>query len=148
MKVMIALDDSIYSKHYLKELAKRTWPKNTNFKLISVLEPLNLSETEKHQNLKDKINEQRHEHAQQFLHTMKDELDSVPGSIVHFEIREGNADEQIIESCIDWKPDRLFIGAYGKGQASSRLGKTALGVVSNSPCSVEVMRNKELLPTL
>lgn len=143
MKVTIALDDSIYSRHYLQDLAHRKWPENTNFKLITVLEPLNLSDEEKHIQMEDKINEKRHEQAQNFLNQMKSELDSVPSSMVHFEIREGHADEQIIESCIDWKPDRLFIGAYGKGAKSSLLGKTAHGVISNSPCSVEVMRSRQ-----
>lgn len=142
MKVMVALDDSIYAQQYVKDLSRRTWPPNTNFKLLTVLEPIGLSEEDTHKNLTCKIKESRHKNAQVHMKEMKEVLDSIPDSIVHFEIREGSADSQIVDSAVQWEPDKLMIGAYGKGSRCETIGSTAQNVARHSPCSVEIVRSK------
>ena len=145
MKVMIAVDDSKYAKQFVNDLVKRNWPRNTNFKLVTIIEPLHLSESEQHRNLAYELDEKRKKAAQKLLKELKASLDKIPESVVHFEIREGSADREIVDIAVEWEPDRLMIGAVGKNNRTNELGSTARSVVSNSPCTIEVVRNKELV---
>ena len=145
MKVMIAVDDSCYAEQFVNDLTKRTWPKSTKFKLVTVIEPLHLSDSEQHKILAYNLDEKRKEAAKTLLKGMKKSLDKIPESVVHYELREGSVDRELVDVAVEWKPDRLMIGAVGKGNNKSHLGSTARSVVSHSPCTVEVVRNKDMV---
>lgn len=40
MKVVVAIDDSIFSAQVVKAICHRHWPKDTEFKVLSVVEPI------------------------------------------------------------------------------------------------------------
>lgn len=144
MKVMIALDDSLYSNHIIKGVLKRPWPANCEFKLITVLEPLHLSPEDKHKKVVSEVQEMRREAARQYMTDIKKEFDKFAGSKVHFEIREGKPSKEIIDSAVEWEPDRIVVGAFGRGSKDKKtatvLGSTSQTVANHSPCTVEVVR--------
>lgn len=148
MKIMIALDDSLYSGQIVKDILGRSWPENCEFKLITVLEPLRLSDEDMHKQVVSEVQEMRKEAARQFLTEVKEQFDKFPGSTVHFEIREGIPEQEILDSAVEWEPDRLLIGALGRGAGESKraakIGSTSSTVASHAPCSVEVLR--QLVP--
>lgn len=148
MKVMIALDDSLYSKHVVKGILNRPWPANCEFKLITVLEPLELTESEMHKRVVSEVQEMRHEAARQFLTEVKESFDKFEGARVHFEIREGSPQSEIIDSAVEWEPDRLVVGACGKGAGNRKtlLGSTSHTVAAYAPCTVEVVREQMPVP--
>lgn len=74
MKIMIALDDSLYSSQIVKDILGRSWPENSEFKLITVLEPLHLSDEDMHKQVVSEVQEMRKEAARQFLTEAKSSL--------------------------------------------------------------------------
>ena len=144
MKVMIALDDSLYSNQIIKGVLKRPWPANCEFKLITVLEPLHLNVEERQKKMVSEVQEMRREAARQYMTDVKKEFAKFAGSKVHFEIREGTPSREIIDSAVEWEPDRIVVGAFGRGSKERKntaaLGSTSQTVATHSPCTVEVIR--------
>lgn len=139
---MIAVDESAYARKFLKAVVDRTWPDGCQFKLITVIEPLELSNEKKHEEVLCEIRQKRMEAAQKFLAASRAELQNVSGANVHFEIREGHPLEQIIDSAVQWEPERLIVGAHGSGKSGIKktVGNVSRSVALHSPCTVEIVR--------
>jgi len=142
MKVMIALDESEYSRQVVTKMSQRHWPEGCQFKLLTVVEPLNVTDETRHAQVLSEIQEHRLEAARQFLSRSREELESVAGSNVHFEIREGRPIDQIIDSAVEWEPERLILGARGgsAGETRAALGNVSRTAALYSPCTVEIVR--------
>jgi nucleotide-binding universal stress UspA family protein len=57
------------------------------------------------------------------------------------EMREGDARHEILDCAADWKPDVIVLGSHGRrGLDRVVFGSVAEGVISDAPCSVEVVR--------
>jgi len=149
MKVLVALDDSPFSKEVIHSLLSRPWPEKTTFKLLNVIEPMCLSPNEydskELQESLEKMNELRKEAAEKFCdHTQKQISKHFPHSKVTFEIRQGAAKSEIVNAAIDWKADKILIGAHGRDVCPHNLiGSVSRAVVHSAPCSVEVVRVHE-----
>lgn len=150
MKVIIAVDESAYCKRVLETIAARKWPKDTAFKILSVVEPIKWDEVE---------NESWNEVTQQAFKRRKKMADRVclegkqiieskhPDCTVHMDVKEGNPRHEIIESAIDWMADKILIGAHGHDVCDRFLwGGVSRAVATKSPCSVEIVRPRVMHP--
>ncbi|MCC7528188.1 MAG: universal stress protein [Candidatus Melainabacteria bacterium] len=148
MKILIALDDSPYSKDVLEDVARRAWPDNAQFKLLTVIEPFCMSGDDeedadlieasgvvhrKRWQIADKLCEQ----------AMKKLTAALPHATVDFEIKEGSARSQIINTAVEWSADRIIMGVHGQAVCPHNLlGSVSQGVAMHAPCSVEIVRSK------
>jgi nucleotide-binding universal stress UspA family protein len=139
MKVLVAIDGTEFSYVALKSVTQRDWPENTEFMLLAVVEPtydesgslLAQEERKHHQNLVDK--------------TIAELRRKVPGHLVTGLVTEGGAREQIIDVAKNWDADFIVLGSHGRAPGQRyMLGSVAEGVVAQAPCSVEVIRNKQM----
>lgn len=145
MKILVALDDSPYSGRVLESLTRRKFAASTQLKLLTVIEPLpeevDHKITQTHQ-----INEGRKNAARKLLEKSREALaNKLPDRNVHFEIREGDPREQIIDCASEWNASLILIGAHGHGlcpthHLSDHVGSVSRDVASNANCSVEVVR--------
>lgn len=150
MKAIIALDDSPMSSKLVEHILARQWPEHTEFKVLTVLEPLCLSEEiERFSAALTKIYESRLQQATKHCERVRDKLQSkFPGVKVHFDIRQGSAPAQIVDAAVDWSADKILMGAHGRDVCPHNLlGSVSRRVSGHSPCSVEIVRTKEHVKT-
>lgn len=150
MKVIIAIDDSPYSKQVVGTLIKRHWPAHMSFKILTVLEPLPTSgydfdHSAAFAETLQEIDKHRHEAAEHFCQEVRHRIEAeIPNAIAHYEIREGLPRTEIINSAVDWMADAIMLGAHGKDVCPHNLlGSVSRAIVNHAPCSVEVIRPRE-----
>jgi nucleotide-binding universal stress UspA family protein len=151
MKVLVAIDDSPYSKIVVDAVCNRRWPTDTQFKLLSVLEPLPVSTCEcecgTFKTLKEinkKRNEQLHATANEARHKIEK---AVPTAGVHYEIEEGDPKVEIVKAAVEWEADRILVGAHGRTICPHFLpGSVSRSVVKNAHCTCEVIQDRSALP--
>jgi len=143
MKVIVAIDDSENSREIISSITKRKWPDDCQFKVLTVLEPLDLPEDELEE-LASTIERKRRQIAEKYCQSLRNELEAtIPGAIVHYEIRCGHPKMEIIHSASEWGAERILVGAHGqRGCPYNLLGSVSRAVASHAPCSVEIVRAK------
>lgn len=150
MKVLIAVDDSLYSEAVVESAAKRNWPEQTQFLVLTVLEPLAIDcDTQSEMRaLIEEGTQKRRQTAQDLLEKVTEKLQkkSSPGARkVGFKIKEGSPKKEIVDSAIEFGADRILIGAQGHGTcAHNMLGEVSRVVAATAPCSVEIIRQPAL----
>ncbi|MBX9878820.1 MAG: universal stress protein [Candidatus Obscuribacterales bacterium] len=145
MKVIVAIDDSPYSKHVVDTVVRRHWLPDTQFKVLTVIESLYIGDED------DVLKEQlinlrarRHEHMTELCAQIRDRLEEhIPTAKAHFEVREGDPKVEIIEAAIDWSADQILVGAHGRNICPHfLLGSVSRTIAAHAPCSVEIVRAK------
>lgn len=145
MKVLLALDETPYSQHMLDLVCHRRWAPDTEFKIVHVIEPLKEADwagdgwAAMHHELKQR----RHKYAEKLMSDARHKLEkNVPTSIVHFEVREGSPQAEILAAATDWEANKVLLGAHSREICPHNfIGSVSRRVVENSPCSVEVVRS-------
>lgn len=147
MKVLISVDESDYAKAIAEFVVNHQWHQDTEFTIISVVEPLKVG------NLMavlpgpvlDEMMVARQENAQKIVEdTLRDIGKVVPKENVRKVIVEGSPAEEIMKAVSLGKPDMLLIGSHGRhGIERIILGSVSLFLISHAPCSVVVIKPKE-----
>lgn len=149
MRVVIAVDDSPASSDLVHTIQRRHWPEDTEFRIVNVVEPLDADADypgfDWNELLVD-LNKRRTSHAEEICSKLRHQIqEKVPRSIVHFEVRHGDPREEIISSAVEWKADKILIGARGREICPfNSLGSVSRAVARNSRCSVEIVRRHAL----
>ena len=139
MRNIVAVDDSPYSTQVIEAIGARRWPVNTEFKVLSVVEPIECSGDD---DIESATNAARHKAIEHMCGEVRHKLQAaVPDSIVHFEVRKGVPTSEILASAIDWSADRILIGARGRHVCPHNLlGSVSRSVAQQASCTVEVVR--------
>ncbi|MBU6454599.1 MAG: universal stress protein [Cyanobacteria bacterium REEB67] len=143
MKVIVAIEHSQYSHDVVGELTKRRWPKDTAFKILTVLAPIDRQvQGEDHSvhvycAMQD---ERRHEAEKMCAAFRKTLMEGIAYSTVHFEVREGCAKNEIVQAAAEWGADKIILGANtGLTTQPKTHGRVCKGVVYHAGCAVEVV---------
>lgn len=148
MKVLVAIDDSPYSERVIEKVAKRHWAKDTEFKILTVVEPVAAEEygQGKWADVISSVSERRKESAKHLCQKARAEIEKhVPSAIAHYEIRQGSARSEIVDAACEWSADRVILGAHGHGICPRFiLGSVSAAVAAHAPCSVEIVRAKSV----
>ncbi len=141
MRVVIAIDESPYSKDVVSAVAKRSWPADTEFKILTVLEPIEDLDGD-FEELICQTEEKRKKQCQKLCEKIRQRLEvQVPGSIIHFELRNGRPHCEIIDAATEWSADKILLGAHGKDACPHLLlGSVSRAVATHAPCTVEIVR--------
>jgi len=146
MKVLIAVDDSACSAAAVDYVLEQCWPKDAEFRVLSVVEPVSLqypidlgyagaivaaeseltNQTEKL--IRDKMN-----------HLKRGFGDgNVTGSVI-----TGPAALSILDVAKEWNADLIVMGSHGRrGLQKLFLGSVAEKVARCANCSVEIVKSK------
>jgi nucleotide-binding universal stress UspA family protein len=133
MKVLIGVDGSSASDAALQEVTLRPWPKGSEFRLVTAVDPFFfvrapqlLEETKK---------------------STKEELEEDAAGLrgkswpVSTEVLLDNPRHAIAKLATEWKADLAVLGSHGRGAFTRLLiGSTAQAVLRHAPCSVEIVR--------
>ena len=146
MKVIVAVDLTEAADQIVKSITKRCWQPDTEFKLLTVIEPI------KHDSVPEnttncpmvQMASKRHEIAMLRLSKLRKTLqEGVSNSHVHTDIRVGSALEEIVIATGEWMADMLVAGAHGPAP-NRLLGSTPRRLVEETSCKVELIRLKAL----
>jgi len=150
MKVVIAIDDSKYSKAVLETVTNRDWCSDANFLVLNVLAATSPEHLEDmglglDKELKAKLRSKQLQLLEESVSYLKEHLGA--DAKVHMASAEGHAAESIIKVATDWEADMIILGSHGyTGFTKFVLGSVAESVLLNAPCSVEVVRQKSEAP--
>jgi nucleotide-binding universal stress UspA family protein len=150
MKVVLAIDGSAHSQAALVEFASLPWPHGTDVRIMTVvnpsfplvMDPLFIGVSAHVQQAEDLRNRAPAlvEAARRLI------LDAAPAIIVTTKIVEGVPKDMIVQEATDWDADLIVLGSHGYGRVRRMvLGSVASAVVAKAPCSVLVVREKQLL---
>lgn len=146
MKILLAVDGSKFSDAAIDEVARRSWPAETQIKLISVtdppyppaIEPWALPPTY-FADVEMSARGQTQRVVELALKRLRAQLD--PKIEISVETPTGWAKQEIVKAAETWGADLIVLGSHGYG-AWERflLGSVSTSVVTHAPCSVEVVR--------
>jgi nucleotide-binding universal stress UspA family protein len=150
MKILLALDDSIFSEAALSSVGQRPWPQNTEFQLITIVEfgrhELEGSEVEDVHNLKpleEKLVESVKEALAAKVKTLRQLL---PECQVSSKVLSGRVKDAILHEAEAWGADFIVVGSHGrKGIQRFLLGSVAESILAHAPCAVEIVKIRDAL---
>ena len=141
MKVMVGVDDSPFSRAAIDYVKNGTWPKGTEFLVVSACPPIWIGpgEAASPGPIAELIRQQEQYHketAESAARTLSDAGLKAKATEVL-----GDPRSTLVETARRENADLLVVGSHGRsGVAKILLGSVASHVVSHAPCSVLVVR--------
>ncbi len=135
MKIVIGVDGSSASDAALQEVTLRPWPKGSEFKLVTAVDPFFFVRAPQ---LLEETRKSTKEELEEDAAGLRER-----GWAVDTEVLLENPRHAIAKLATDWKADLAVLGSHGRGAFSRLLiGSTAQAVLRNAPCSVEIVRTE------
>lgn len=145
MRVIIAIDQSHYWKQVIEAVTKRPWPPDTEFKILTVAEPLaaQAQDVIAWQQVAQEVLGRREEYAKSILQQARQAIENqCAHASVHAEFRHGSPRVEILRAATEWMADKIVIGAHGPAGNRFFPGVIPHTVVRQAHCSVELVRLK------
>jgi nucleotide-binding universal stress UspA family protein len=137
MRILVGIDFSRPSDTALEEIARRPWPKGTEFLLATVVEPLDFAAS---QALVPEFARTKTEAARVRIERMSSELAEL-GWPVSSKVIPGHPRSALSAVAARWRADLVVVGSRGFGPLGRLLlGSVAAAVVRRAGCSVEIVR--------
>jgi nucleotide-binding universal stress UspA family protein len=147
MRILLAIDDSNYSRVAAEAVASRPWPPGTQVRVLSVVNFILLPITDplmaaSGMEYAERTRLQQMSLAEQLTENVAESL-RVSGLTAETAVLNGDPRSTIVDEAVDWKADLIVVGSHGyTGIKRLLLGSVAQSVISHAPCSVEVVREK------
>ncbi len=145
MNILVAIDDSTFSAAAVESVTERTWPEGSKFKLLSVVEPFHPEYAGWHTNYMPVAVEAQRELVEAAKTLVNERVKRLTAAFgresVLAEVREGYVTDTILEAAKEWPADLIVVGSHGRtGITRLLLGSVSEAVVSQAPCSVEIVK--------
>ena len=146
MKILLAVDGSIYSDAAAQELAKRPWPPQSEVKVITAVEipiPMGLEPWAVPPDYFENLDRTLRQAAQAKLDSALLKLKTITDKTLKIstEIIQGSPAQVIVDEAESWGADLIIVGSRGLGIWNRLLlGSVSNAVVHHAKCSVEVIR--------
>lgn len=148
MKVLIAVEESECSRRALESVMERSWPAESQFRIISVFEPIpaygeamySPRAAESMMAAEGELLKEKKLNLKKNITALKERLSDCPvsGTILTGDIRSS-----ILNEAKTWGADMIVLGSHGrKGLSKLFLGSVAEGVAGHADCSVEIVKQK------
>ena len=149
MKILLAIDGSVYSDAAVEEVAKRPWPSQSELKVITAAETPVMVGTEPwavspqyFEQVEKSIRDAAKgviESALVKLKTTEDKSLKISSEII-----QGSPRQVIVEEAERWNADLVVMGSRGLGTWNRLLlGSVSNSVVHHANCSVEIVRRPQ-----
>ena len=148
MKILLAVDGSSFSHAATAEVARRTWPVDSEIKVLSIFEPPAVPTPEAWTIPPDYFEEMTNASSTKAsnivaaaIATLKQTL---PASTrITGEFVQGFPRSMILDEAERWGADLIVVGSHGyRAWERFLLGSVSQAVVAHAKCSVEVVRNR------
>lgn len=145
MKVLIAADESEFSRSALESVLTRPWPDETEFLILSVVPFIppaygdwQLGYAQSTREAQEALSSMHQNTVREFEAKLRS---AFPGSTIEGKVLTGSIRDCIIDESEKWQADLIVMGSHGRtGMSRFLLGSVAESVLGRSPCSVEIIR--------
>jgi len=142
LRLLVGIDGSSHSKAAVEAIAKRSWPAETQVRLLTVVDTVMALGDEDEPEVKwlevgdeDKWDDVR------ALFEPEAELLRASGLDAEVMIRRGHPTQQLLDEGQTWGAHCIFVGAKGvRGIERLLLGSVSAALAARAHCSVEVVR--------
>jgi len=130
----------------ITHVLEQCWPSGTEFRVLSVVEPIYLQYATEGGYMAPVI-EAQHQFLEQTKSLVRSKLKELKKTLgennVQGHVVEGVAAACILDAANDWKADLIVLGSHGRrGFQKFFLGSVAEKVARYAPCSVEIVKRK------
>jgi len=147
MKILIAYDASPDSDRAVEEVAARPWPKGSQVRLVSVVEPPLGTPPPNFEfygplmvGVENSLREDANQRIQKAMLKFKGREDLQ----ISYELKEGPVKNSLLEAARNWSADLVVVGSHGRTRLERLfLGSVSHALVTHAPCSVEVVRARQ-----
>lgn len=147
MRVLIAVDGSECSSMAVDSVADRHWPDDTEFLVINVIEPVYYDYAFPNVYIPslDEAQKEYQAYCNDLVITKEGQIKKRhPHKQIAHKVLDGFVADTIVDEAKDWGADLIVLGSHGrKGIQKFLLGSVAEKVAVHSPCSVEIVKQKE-----
>jgi nucleotide-binding universal stress UspA family protein len=135
MKILIGIEDSIFSYNAARFVAQRPWPSGTQARLISAVDTDDMSARVELE--ESNLYKQAREAIDRAVAILRDGGEFE----ITMEIVEGSPKRVILDEAERWGADLIVVGSHGRrGLQRFLLGSVSQAVALHAPCSVEIVR--------
>jgi nucleotide-binding universal stress UspA family protein len=143
MKILIGVDDSVYSMAALEFVRGMTWPAGTEVMVVSAVRPLVTAYTEAYvpaaEQVERVMEEERKSHEELVSRAELKLRDR--GFATSARVLVGDPREAIVDMAKREGADLIVVGSHGRsGLTKLLMGSVASHVVTHAPCNVLVVR--------
>ncbi len=150
MKTIIAVDQNVnFANQIIDFVISHEWPQDSQFKILSVVEPLQWQSVpciEWNQDAAKMLEHRKRLADEIAMNARRRIATSIPDSAVHVEVRIGRPKEEIIDSAAEWMSDRIILGAHGHSANRFFKGSVARSVSQYCGCTIQLVRLKNTTP--
>jgi universal stress protein A len=140
MKVVIAIDESRWSRAAVEWVRDMTWPLGTRIVVLSVVEAAVYAIIEYGGTLVDDPLQERVREREEQVARAERELKKA-GLVVSGRVTHGVPSDTIVDAAATEKADLVVVGSHGRtGLTRLLMGSVASHVLTHAPCSVLVVR--------
>jgi nucleotide-binding universal stress UspA family protein len=131
-RVLLCVDDSPYAQTAVNAVAARNWPKGTEVRILTVVDPFDYSIPEL---LDSAIARAKSRHR-----LIAYELDRTPAFTSSF-VKKGDAAKVILKEAQQWNPNAIFLAPRNQHKLHRLLlDSVSSAVVARAQCPVELVR--------
>lgn len=148
LRQLIAMDGSDDSLQALESVIARSWPKSTEVRVATVLDPRQESSLAWSAELASQWATD-HDHHQGVEEEICRRLEvwsarvAAAGLQAETVMLQGDPKHELLQAAKDWKADAIFVGARGMQQGGRLvLGTVASSLAARAHCTVEIVRSK------
>jgi nucleotide-binding universal stress UspA family protein len=149
MRIVIGVDGSPYSQAAVEEVIARPWPAGTEVRVVTAIRMMpvvppvgdypgmeGVATTPGSVEFREQTERQAADVAERFR---------AAGFAADSAVHEGDPRDVLVDEAKAWPADLIVVGSHGHtGIARWLLGSVAQSVVAHAPCSVEVVRRREV----
>lgn len=149
MKILLAVDGSVYSDAAVEELARRPLPAQSEVKVITAAEipmPVGMEPWVVSPDYFEEMEKSVRKAAQAVLDISLAKLKAIGDKTLKIssEIIQGPPRQVIVDEAESWGADLIVMGSRGLGAWDRLLlGSVSNGVVHHAKCSVEIVRKPQ-----
>ncbi|HYV05231.1 MAG TPA: universal stress protein [Blastocatellia bacterium] len=146
-RILLATDGSAHSEAATRSVCERTWPPDTRFKIVSVIDPMIpvMDPLYLAGDVIDQIRNQNKKECEEAIASAQKIVEHAGLNATGVAL-SGNPRQRIVEYAKEWDADLIVVGSHGRrGLSRFALGSVSEAVAMNAECTVEVIRSRALL---
>jgi nucleotide-binding universal stress UspA family protein len=148
-RILLAISTADDSELITATALNRPWPEQSRVQILSVVPPFHnndrFGKTKDWQDVSEKVEAAAKVQAEELVAAASKKLEEKFGlKNITNHVLQGSPRSLILQVAQDWGADLLLMGTHSKDKSllERLLGSTASAVVLNSPCSVELVKQK------
>ncbi len=149
MKILLAVDGSVYSDAAIEELTKRPWPAQSEIKVITAAEvpvPMGMEPWAVSPQYFEAMEKSLRQAAEAVIDSALLKLKTIDDKTLEIssKVVSGPTSQAIVDEAESWGADLIVMGSRGLGTWNRLLlGSVSSAVVHHAKCSVEIVRKPQ-----